>query len=169
MDALCDWISRDRASSHRQTPVMTPRLLIGEFFALFCAVMLGLAAGAVWILPTLLAHRAMPWLAVLIGWVLAHAIYQWVHKRAWNAAILASIATIVATIYVHVLGVAMKLWEVTSGYGLIGVIRTAGLKMLLDLARIGFNSRDAAWCVVGIIVAVMVSLRLSRKTQRTAN
>ena len=148
---------------------MTLRQLIGECFALFCAGMLGLAAGAIWLLPTLFLHRQMPWMAVPVGWLLANAICQWVHKRAWNAALLASIATIVATVYVHVLGAAMTLWEMTSGYGLIGVIRTAGMSMLLDLARFGVDSRDIAWCAAGIIVAVLVSLRLSRKPQRTAN
>jgi vitamin B12 transport system permease protein len=147
---------------------MTVRQLIGECFALFCAVMLGLAAGAIWLLPTLFLHRQMPWMALPVGWLLANAICQWVHKRAWNAALLASIATVVAMLYVHVLGAAMTLWEMTSGYGLIGVIRTAGISMLLDLARFGVDSRDIGWCAAGIIVAVLVSLRLSRKPQRTA-
>jgi hypothetical protein len=147
---------------------MTARQLIGECFALFCAVMLGLAAGAVWILPSLLLHRQLPWMAILAGWLLAHGICQWVHQRAWNAAVLASIATVVATVYVHVLGAATTLWEMTSGYGLIGVIRTAGVPMLLDLARFGIGSRDIAWCAGGVIVAALVSLRLSRKRQRTA-
>jgi vitamin B12 transport system permease protein len=148
---------------------MTPRLLIGECFALFCAVMLGLAAGAVWLLPSLFLHRQMPWMAVPIGWLLAHAICQWVHKRAGNAAFHASIATIVATVYVHVLSVATTLWEMTSGYGLTGVIRTAGPSTLLDLARIGINGRDIGWCVCGVIVAAVVAVRLARTPQRTAN
>lgn len=142
---------------------MSLRQLIGECFALLCAVMLGLAAGAMWLLPTLFLHRQMPWMAIPVGWLLAHATCQWVHKRAWNAAALASIATVVATVYVHVLGAATTLWEMTSGYGLMGVIRTAGIPMLLDLARFGVNSGDIAWCVAGIVVAVLVSLRLTRK------
>jgi hypothetical protein len=148
---------------------MSLRQVISECFALFCAVMLGLAAGAVWLLPTLLLHREMPWLAAPIGWLLAHAICQWVHKRAWNAAFLAAIATVAATIYVHVLHAATMLWEVTSGYGLFGVIHTAGISMLLFFARIGANSLDIAWCVCGIVVAAVVSLRLSRQPQRTAH
>jgi hypothetical protein len=169
MDVLCHWTLRDRAPFHQPLSVMTLRHLIGECFALFCAAMLGLAAGAIWLLPTLFLHRQMPWMAVPVGWLLANAICQWVHKRAWNAAFLASIATLVATIYVHVLGAATTLWEMTSGYGLVGVIRTAGIPMLLDLARFGVNARDIVYCAGGIIVAALVSLRLSRKPQRTAN
>jgi hypothetical protein len=149
---------------------MTVRQIVGECFALFCAIMLGLAAGAIWMLPTLFFHRQMPWVAIVAGWFLAQAIHQWVHKGAWNAAILAAIATVVATVYVHVLTVATTLWEMTSGYGLIGVIRTAGLPMLLDLARLGFNpSRDISYTAAGVVVAVFVSLRLVRKPQRTAD
>jgi hypothetical protein len=147
---------------------MNLRQAIGEVFALFCAVMLGLAAGAVWLLPTLHFHRAMPWMAILIGWLLAHAICQWVHQRALNAAILAAVATVVATVYVHVLGVATTLWEMTSGFGLIGVIRTAGLRMLLDLAHMGVGALDVAWCLAGVVVAVVTALRLLRRTKRTA-
>lgn len=148
---------------------MTMRQIVGECFALFCAVMLGLAVGAAWILPTLFFHRQMPWLSIVAGWFLANVICQWVHKGAWNAATLAALATIVATVYVHVLTVATTLWEMTSGYGLIGVIRTAGLPMLLDLARLGIHpSRDIPCTVAGIVVAVVVSLRLARKAQRTA-
>jgi hypothetical protein len=85
-----------------------------------------------------------------------------------NAAFLSALATLIATVYSHVLTVAMRLWEMTSGFGLMGVIRTAGPRMLLDMARIGANALDVAWALGGIVVAVFVSMRILRRPARTA-
>jgi len=139
---------------------MTVRQIIGEGFALCCAIMLGLAAGAVWLLPAVHFQRPLPWLAVPAGWLLAIAIRQWVHAKRWNAAWLAAFATLVACTYSHVLTVAVNL-SAALGYGLIEVIRTAGLSMLLDLAHLAAGRVDVAWAVVGIAVAAATALRHS--------
>ncbi|GAB2566584.1 hypothetical protein ISP15_13225 [Dyella jejuensis] len=146
---------------------MTVRQILGEGFALFCAVMLGLAAGAVWLLPVVFLRRPLPWLALPAGWLLALAIRQWVHGHRWNAALLAGLATLVANAYVRVLTAATDISSMT-GYSLIDAMRTAGWSMLLDLARIGSSALDVAWAVAGVVVAVLVTLRAPRRRSRTA-
>src|SRR5580698_5900228 len=66
----------DCAPIQRLLPTMMLRRLFGECFAFFCAIMLGLAAGAVWLVPTVLLRRPLPELALPVGWLLAIAIRQ---------------------------------------------------------------------------------------------
>jgi hypothetical protein len=145
---------------------MTVRQIVGECFALFCAVMLGLAAGAVWLLPTVFLHRPLPWLAVPAGWLLAIAVCQWVQGRSWHAALLAALATAIASIYIRVLISAVNI-SAMMGYGLIESMHTAGLPMLLDFARIGIGPLDIGWAVAGIVAAVIRALRAPRRAMRT--
>jgi len=140
---------------------MTARQIVGACFALLCAVMLGLAAGAIWLLPTVFLQRPLPWLAIPAGWVLAAAMRQWVHGRGWRAAWLAGLATAVASFYVHVLISAVNI-SAMMGYGLIDAMRTAGPSMLLDFARISINAPDIGWSVAGIIVAIIGGWRAPR-------
>lgn len=146
---------------------MTVRQIVGECFALLCAAMLGLAAGAVWLLPTVFMHRPLPWIAVPVGWLLGAAIRQWVHGRGWHAAVLAALATVVASVYIRVLISAVNI-SAMMGYGLIDSMHTAGLSMLLDFARVGMQPVDIAWAVAGIIAAVVNARRLPRSQTRTA-
>ena len=60
---------------------MTVRQIVGECFALCCAVMLGLAAGAVWLLPSVFFQLPLRWLAIPAGWLLGTARRQSVHGR----------------------------------------------------------------------------------------
>lgn len=146
---------------------MIVRKIVSECFALFCAVMLGLAAGAIWLLPTVFFHRSLPWLAVPAGWVLAIAIRQWVHGRKGNAALLAAVATVVASAYIRVLVTTVNI-AAMMGYGLVNTMRTAGLPMLLDFAHLATSKTDIAWSVAGVIVAAVTAMRSpaasSRKT-----
>jgi len=135
---------------------------MGELFALICAVMLGLAAGAIWLVPVVMMRHPLPELAVLAGWILAFAIRQWVHGRKWNVVLLAWLATALACAYVRVLAVATDISGM-MGYGLAEVMRTAGYAMLLDLARMGLTPRDFIWDVAGLIVATIVGLRTSSR------
>ena len=140
---------------------MILRRVLGECFALFCAVMLGLAAGALWLVPTVLLRHTLPELALLVGWLLALAIRQWVHSGKWNALLLAWIATAVACAYVRILTAAADL-SAMMGYGLVDVMRTAGSSMLLDLARVGLTPHDLFWDVAAIVVATIGVLRGTR-------
>lgn len=144
---------------------MIARKIVGECFALLCAVMLGLAAGALWLLPSVFFHRPLPWLAVPAGWLLAIAIRQWVHGKRWNAALLSALATVVASVYIHVLIATVNI-AAMMGYGLVDAIRTAGPSMLLDFARISLSRLDIGWALAGIVVAVVTALRSSVATPR---
>ncbi|RUL69740.1 hypothetical protein EKH80_21535 [Dyella choica] len=144
------------------------RQLAGECFALFCAVMLGLAAGAVWLLPTVFLHRPLPWLAVLAGWLLGVAIRQWVHGKKWNAVALAALATVVASAYSRVLITAVNISAMTD-YGLLGAARTAGLPMLLDLTRLATSKLDIVWTAAGVVVAAVTAMRSPAATSRKQN
>jgi hypothetical protein len=145
---------------------MTVRQIVGECFTLFCAVMLGLAAGAVWLLPTVFLQRPLPWLAVPAGWLLAMVIRQWVQGRQWHAALLAALATAIASIYIRVLISAVNI-SAMMGYGLIESMHTAGLSMLLDFARIGMSPLDIGWTVAGMVAAVIRARRTPRGATRT--
>jgi hypothetical protein len=147
---------------------MTVRQIVGECFALFCTVMLGLAAGAVWLVPTVFLHRPLPWLAVPAGWLLAITVRQWVHGRRWHAAVLAAFATVIASIYIHVLISAVNI-SAMMGYGLVDAMRTAGWSMLLDFARISMRPVDIGWTIAGVVTAVISALSMSGPPARTAS
>jgi vitamin B12 transport system permease protein len=138
---------------------MTMRQFLGECFALSCAVMLGLAAGAIWLLPTAFLHRPLPWLALPAGWLLGVAMRRWVHPNQWNAALLAALATVLADAYIRVL-IALVNLAATMGYGPVQTARTAGPRMLLDFARLATTASDVAWAAAGVIVAVATAMRV---------
>jgi hypothetical protein len=146
---------------------MIVRQIVSECFALLCSVMLGLAAGAVWLLPTVFLHRPLPWLAVPAGWLLAIAVRQWVHGRRWHAALLATLATLIASLYIHVLIAAVNI-SAMMGFGLVETMHAAGPSMLLDFARINLRPLDMAWCAVGAVIAIVTALRTPHTTKRTA-
>lgn len=146
---------------------MIVRKILGECFALCCAVMLGLAAGALWLLPAVRFDRPLPWLAVVAGWLLAIAIGQWVHSNKWSVALLAALATVVASAYVRVLIATVNLSAMT-GYGLVDVMRTAGPSMLLDFARLALRKLDIVWTVAGVVAAAMTAMRSLAATPRKA-
>jgi vitamin B12 transport system permease protein len=147
---------------------MTVRQIVGECFALCCAVMLGLAAGAVWLLPTVYLHRPLPWLAIPAGWLLGIAMRQWVHGKKWNAALLAALATAIASIYIRVLITTVNISAMTD-YGLLDAARTAGFSMLWDFTRFAVSKLDIVWSVVGIVVAALTAMRLPTTRARKAD
>ena len=144
---------------------MIVRKIVGECFALCCAVMLGLAAGALWLLPTVFFHRPLPWLVVPAGWLLGIAIRQWVHSNRRNAALLAALATLVASAYIHVLIATVNI-AAMMGYGLVDAMRTAGPSMLLEFARLSLGRFDVAWALAGIVVAAVSAMRSPAATKR---
>lgn len=147
---------------------MTVRQIVGECFALICAVMLGLAAGAIWLLPIVFLRRPLPWLALPVGWVLGIAIRQWVHGHKGHAALFAALATVVASAYIRILMAATDMAAMT-GYGLIETMRIAGTSMLLDFARFGMSTEDAVWAAIGVVLAAITALRAPRPPVRRAN
>jgi vitamin B12 transport system permease protein len=137
---------------------MKLRAVFSLLFALVSALMLGLAAGAVWMVPTLYSQHPLPWLALPLGWLLGKAIRHWVRPAGGNAAILAASATFIAVLYVNVLTAAARIAGL-MGLGLVDSIRTAGLGLLLQLAELGCTPIDDVWFLVGMGIAAFVAFR----------
>ena len=130
-------------------------------FAALSALMLGLAAGAVWMLPTFFLGMRIPWLALPAGWLLASAITRWVYPRGKLAAALAALATLLAAGYVGVLIQAAMLAGML-GIGLLDALRQAGLGMLLALARINTGLVASGWALAGAALAAWCAGRPPR-------
>ncbi|KRA34915.1 hypothetical protein ASD68_00105 [Rhodanobacter sp. Root627] len=130
-------------------------------FALVCAAMLGLAAGAVWMVAALYAGHATSWLALPFAVVLAWTIRHWVQSPGRFAALLAALAALLAALYVNVL-MAGALVAANMGMGIVDALRTAGAGMLLQLARMGFSAADAGWYLVAAGLAAVLASRPRR-------
>jgi len=135
--------------------------LISLTFAAFSAAMLGLAAGAMWMLPTMALRRPLPVLALLVGWLLALAIRAWVRPAGRVAAALAAGATMLAAVYVDVLTAAARIAG-SMGIGLLDSLREAGLAMLLGLARLALQPVDVVFALAGALLAAWIASRRPR-------
>ena len=143
---------------------MNARLAFSWAFALISAVMLGLAAGAAWMVPTLYLQRPLPWLALPIGWLLGKAIRNWVRPAGVGCALLAALAALLAALYVNLLTAAARIAGL-MGLGLVDSLRTAGLGLLLQLAELGSGPADDIWYAIGMGVAALVAGRAIQKDQ----
>lgn len=132
--------------------------LIALLFAAFSAAMLGLAAGAVWMLPTMALHRPLPMLAPVVGWLLALAVRSWVRPAGRSAAALAAGATVLAAVYVQVLTAAARVAG-SLGVGLLDALREAGPGMLLALAQLGARPVDIFFALAGALLAAWIAGR----------
>nr|WP_199040961.1 hypothetical protein [Dyella sp. ASV24] len=141
---------------------MKIRAVFSLLFALVSALMLGLAGGAVWMVPTLYSQHALPWLALPVGWLLGKAVRNWVRPASGQAAVLAVIATLTAVLYVNLLMAAARIAGL-MGLGLVDSIRTAGLPLLLQLARLSSSPMDDAWFIAGMVLSAIAALRSGRQ------
>jgi len=146
---------------------MSVRVIFSSLFALLSTLMLGLAAGAVWMVPTLYARQPLPWLALPAGWLLGKAIRNWVRPAGANAAILAALATFTAALYVNLLTAAARISGL-MGLGLVDSIRTAGFGLLLQLAELGSTPTDGVWFIIGMGIAAWVAMRPVRRPKTDA-
>jgi vitamin B12 transport system permease protein len=137
---------------------MSARALFSSLFALVSAVMLGLAFGAVWMLPTLFLAHVLPWLSLPIGWVLGRMMRGWVRPEPRGAALLAAMATALACAYACVLTAAARVAGL-MGMGLVEAMRTAGTGLLMDLARLNTTATDLAWFAAGTALSAWVAWR----------
>jgi vitamin B12 transport system permease protein len=143
---------------------MSARRLLGFAFTLICTVMIGLAAGAIWLVPTILMSKLMPWLAVPIGWILGRIVRSWVNPGGRvGAAILAAIAMIIASAYLTVLVAGARIAG-SLGLGFFDTLHVAGIALLTDIARMTLTGGDIAWYAAGTVLAVMGALRGRRAT-----
>lgn len=145
---------------------MSARTVLLFVFALFSTAMLGLAAGACWMVVTLYLGRPLPWLALPFGALLAWAIRHGVRSPGSGAAMLAALATALATLYVNMLIAAVQIAG-NMGIGLIDALRTAGPSMLWQLARLALTPADLGWAVLGMSLAAWLGWRSSRKRAPT--
>lgn len=132
--------------------------LIPLLFAAFSAAMLGLAAGAVWMVPTVTLQRPLPALALVAGGLLALAVRGWVRPAGRVAAAMAAGATVLAAIYVNVLAAAARIAG-SMGMGLLDALREAGPGMLLALAQLALRPADVVFTVAGALLAAWVAGR----------
>jgi vitamin B12 transport system permease protein len=132
--------------------------LIPLLFAAFSAAMLGLAAGAVWMLPTMALHRPLPMLAPVVGWLLALAVRSWVRPAGRVAAVLAAGATVLAAAYVQMLTAAVRV-AASMGIGLLDALREAGWIMLLALAQLGTRPVEMVFALAGAALAAWIASR----------
>jgi hypothetical protein len=141
---------------------MSARAVLLFVFALSIAAMLGLAAGATWMVATLYLGHPLPWLALLFGALLAWAIRHGVRAPGRAAALLAAFATALAAVYVNVLIAAVQIAG-NMGMGLVDALRTAGIGMLWQLARLALTPADLGWAALGILLAGWLAWRTPRK------
>ena len=141
---------------------MSARSLLKAAFATFSAAMLGLAAGALWMVATLYLRQLLPWLAMPIGALLAWTIRHLVLQPGMGAAALTALATALATLYMNLLLAATRIAG-EMGMGLIDALRTAGVGMLWQLARLALTPVDIGWFIVGIVLAAMIAARPVRR------
>jgi vitamin B12 transport system permease protein len=141
---------------------MTARAAFSWLFALISALMLGLAAGAVWMVPTLYLQRPLPWLAVVAGWLLGKVMRQWVRPAGAGAACLAALATLAAALYVNLLTAAARIAGL-MGLGLVDTIRTAGFGLLLHLSELGNAPGDDVWYAAGVGLAAFTAARATAR------
>jgi vitamin B12 transport system permease protein len=143
---------------------MSVRNALVFLFALFCAAMLGLAAGAVWMVLALYLRHPLPWLAVPVGALLGWTVRGCVQRAGIGAMLLAAGATALAAVYVNILIAGVRIAG-NMGLGLIDALRTAGVGMLWQLARIAMGPADITWTVLAMLLAAMLA-RGKRPRQR---
>ena len=142
----------------------TPLLWV---FGLFSAIMLGLAAGAIWMVATLYLRQLMPWLALPVGAVLAWAVRGSVLRPGVGAAALAALATLLAAFYMSMLLAGVRLAG-DMGLGLLDVLRTAGPGMLWALAELALTPWMLAWFAAGAALAAVIGMRPPRRRAPSA-
>ena len=135
---------------------MSMRTLSLHAFALFSAAMLGLAGGAVWMVLAMYLRQPAPWLALLVGALLAWTIRTCIRPAGTGAALMAAAATLLATFYLNML-IAAVLIAGNMGIGLIEAIRTAGIGMLWQLARMALSPGDLGWTALGMLLAAWLA------------
>lgn len=146
---------------------MSLRTTLLWVFGLFSAIMLGLAAGAIWMVATLYLRQLLPWLALPLGAVLAWAIRGSVQRPGAGAAALAALATLLAALYMSMLLAGVRLAG-DMGLGLLDVLRTAGPGMLWALAGLALTPWMLAWFVAGAALAAMIGMRPPRRRSPSA-
>ncbi|MGY3232090.1 hypothetical protein ACVWWJ_003574 [Luteibacter sp. HA06] len=143
-------------------PAERIRRLAGLLFGAFCAVAFGFAAGAVWMVPSMMFGRALPALVLPVGWVLGIVVRRWLRIEGGPGAALAALATLIAAVYTACLVAAATISSM-MGLGFGQTIHDAGASMLLELARLAQGPWDLALYVSGALLAALVAWPIGRR------
>lgn len=139
--------------------------LPGFLFGVLCAAMFGLAAGAVWMLPSMMFGRALPALVLPAGWVLGVVVRRWLRFQGASGAVLAAGATLLAAAYTAAL-VAAATISGMMGVGFGQAIADAGPGMLVELARLAQGPSDILLDLAGALLAALAAWPLRRRGPR---
>lgn len=127
-------------------------------FILLCAVMVGLAAGAVWMVVALYLRGPQDWLVLPAGAVIGWATRAWIAPTARGAAALAAITTLLAAGYMRCLLATANI-AASMGTGFADALHRAGPAMLLDLARLSMDWSASLLYLLGAALAAWVAWR----------
>jgi len=144
-------------------PAERLRRLPGLLFGAFCAVAFGFAAGAVWMVPSMMFGRALPALVLPVGWVLGIVVRRWLRIEGGLGAGLAALATLIAAAYTACL-VAAATISGMMGIGFGQAIHDAGTAMLLELARLAQGPWDLVLYAAGAVLAALVAWPIARRS-----
>ena len=114
-----------------------------------------------WMVVALYSRHPLPWLVVPIGAVLAWVIRAGVRRPGTGAMLLAAGATALSAVYVNLLIAGVKIAG-SMGLDLIEAMRTAGLGMLWQLARMCLTPADFIWTAVAMALAGWLASRKRR-------
>jgi hypothetical protein len=138
------------------------RRLAGLLFGVLCAVAFGFAAGAVWMVPSMMFGRALPALVLPVGWVLGIVVRRWLRIERGLGSALAAFATLIAAGYTACL-VAAATISGMMGIGFGQTIHDAGASMLLELARMAQGPGDLLLYGSGALLAALVAWPIGRR------
>jgi hypothetical protein len=129
--------------------------------AAFGTCMIALAIGALWLVLYLAFPRlhAETWLALPLGLLLGPLIRGWIIDAPWPAAVLATLAMLLAAAYMRVLLVASDLAG-SFGMGFMQALRHAGAGMLVHLSWLSLDPDDMAVYALAAALAGTLAWRM---------
>lgn len=134
--------------------------------ALFGAVAIALALGAVWMAVALHMTSAAWWFALPVGLAMGYAAKAWITPSRGFAMVLAAGGTWLAAIYMQCIFIVLRLAAI-MGLGLATTLHKAGAGMLLALARASWDTRLFVSCLIGMLLAIAVAGGKSRRASLT--
>ncbi|MGA7436972.1 MAG: hypothetical protein WBW32_02455 [Luteibacter sp.] len=138
------------------------RRLVNLLSGLLGAILFGFAAGAVWMVPSMMFGRALPTLALPVGWALGYVVRRWLKFEGVPGVALAAGATVLASLYVSCLAAAASIAGM-MGVGFAQAIADAGPAMLIALARLAQGPADIGLYLAGAVLSALVAWPLGRR------
>lgn len=143
------------------------RLGLHGLLAVLCMIAIALALGAVWMAISLRVPSAYWWFALPAGVAMGYCTRAWVTRRRYWGVALAIFGMVLAAVYMKCLFVSLQLAAI-FGLGLVHTMRTAGVGMLLALARGQLDLHILAATLAGMILAAWTAWHRGKRTQGAA-